>query len=309
MERRIDVGVLGATGMVGQQFVGAAGRAPVVPPELARRERALRRASATRRRAVAPADAAARGRSRTSSSRTPRPATRPKLVFSALDASVAGEIEQAFAEAGHIVVSNSRNYRMDDDVPLLVPEVNARPPGAARGAAARRAAGAGRIVTNPNCSTVVLSHGAGAAAAVRPARRRSSRRCRRSRAPATRACRRWDILGNVIPYIGGEEEKIETETQKILGASAPAGSSPTRSWSARSTTRVPVHRRAHRVDCRVALDAEAVARTTIMRGARRRSAGRPQELRAAERAAAAASSTSTSRTARSRGSTWTATAA
>src|SRR6185295_7313871 len=84
------------------------------------------------------------------------PGNAPKLVFSGLDSSVAGEIEAAFAEAGHIVVSNSRNYRMFDTVPLLIPEVNADH------LALLDAQGAvhgwkGRIVTNPNCATVVLA--------------------------------------------------------------------------------------------------------------------------------------------------------
>ena len=84
------------------------------------------------------------------------PGTAPKLVFSGLDSSVAGEIEAEFAKAGHIVVSNSRNYRMFDTVPLMIPEVNGAhlklldAQGAAHG-------WSGRIVTNPNCATIVLA--------------------------------------------------------------------------------------------------------------------------------------------------------
>ena len=84
-----------------------------------------------------------------------KPDGAPRLVFSAMDASVATEIEQAFAAAGHIIVSNSRNHRMDADVPLLVPEINADhlrliPE------QQRRRGWKGQIVTNPNCSTIVL---------------------------------------------------------------------------------------------------------------------------------------------------------
>ena len=99
------------------------------------------------------------------------PGKGPKLVFSALDASVAGEIEGAFAAAGHVVVSNARNYRMDPHVPLLVPEVERRSPGAAR-RAGRGKGWKGRIVTNPNCSTVFLAMALAPLRAVRPEERR-----------------------------------------------------------------------------------------------------------------------------------------
>src|SRR5205809_7771301 len=86
------------------------------------------------------------------------PKSAPRLVFSAMDASVATEIEQAFARAGHIVVSNSRNHRMEPDVPLLVPEIN--PDHLKLVPAQQRARGwKGQIVTNPNCSTIVLTMG------------------------------------------------------------------------------------------------------------------------------------------------------
>src|SRR5205807_8167630 len=79
----------------------------------------------------------------------------PKLVFSGLDSSVAGEIEGAFAQAGHFIVSNSRNYRMEADVPLLIPEVNADHLGLLKKQDAR--GWTGRIVTNPNCVVVVYA--------------------------------------------------------------------------------------------------------------------------------------------------------
>src|SRR6202158_1588157 len=80
----------------------------------------------------------------------------PRLVFSAMDASVATEIERAFATAGHIVVSNSRNHRMEPDVPLLVPEVN---PDHLKiiPLQQRRRGWKGQIATNPNCATIVLA--------------------------------------------------------------------------------------------------------------------------------------------------------
>src|SRR5213596_1977356 len=120
----VPIGILGATGMVGQQFIalladhpwfrvawlGASQRSEGKP---------YRDAAAWRLSAPLPDDVARL----TVDAATPGRA--PALVFSGLDSSVAGEIEAAFAQAGHTVVSNSRNYRMEPDVPLLIPEVNA----------------------------------------------------------------------------------------------------------------------------------------------------------------------------------------
>jgi aspartate-semialdehyde dehydrogenase len=139
----------------------------------------------------------------------------PKLVFSATDSSVATEIEKAFAEAGHYVVSNSRNYRMEADVPLLVPEVNPDhlkllPLQAKRG-------WKGFIATNPNCVAIPL------ALALAPFKPYGIKRLLVTSMQAVSGAGypgvpSMDIIGNVIPYIGGgEEDKVEKETIKILG--------------------------------------------------------------------------------------------
>src|SRR5437660_1387938 len=152
---QLPVGILGATGMVGQQFIALLADHPWFKVEwLGASQRsegkAFRDAAAWRLPSPMPGDVAGR----TVEAATPGRA--PKLVFSGLDSSVAGEIERAFAEAGHIVVSNSRNYRMEPTVPLLIPEINAdhlkllTAQGAATG-------WKGRIVTNPNCATIVVA--------------------------------------------------------------------------------------------------------------------------------------------------------
>ena len=143
-----------------------------------------------------------------------KPGNAPRLLFSAMDASVATEIERAFAEAGHVVVSNSRNHRMEPDVPLLVPEINPDHLQLTRLQAAR--GWQGQIVTNPNCSTVVLTMGLAAFKPFGIARIVATTMQAISGAgyPGVAS---MDILGNVIPFIGGEEEKMERETQKILG--------------------------------------------------------------------------------------------
>jgi hypothetical protein len=140
----------------------------------------------------------------------------PALLFSALDASVAGDAEVAFAKSGRHVVSNARNHRMDPLVPLLIPEVN--PDHLSLLEAQRRARGwTGSLVTNPNCSTVVIAM---VLAALRPfdVKRLVVTTLQALSGAGYPGVASLDALGNVIPYIGGgEEEKIETESLKLLG--------------------------------------------------------------------------------------------
>jgi aspartate-semialdehyde dehydrogenase len=144
-----------------------------------------------------------------------RPGNAPRLLFSAMDASVATEIERAFAEAGHVVVSNSKNHRMERDVPLLVPEIN--PDHLKLVPGQQRARGwKGQIVTNPNCSTIVLTMG------LAPLKQFGIAKIVATTLQAISGAgypgvASMDIVGNVIPFIGGEEEKMQQETQKILG--------------------------------------------------------------------------------------------
>jgi aspartate-semialdehyde dehydrogenase len=167
-----------------------------------------------------------------------KPEGAPKLVFSAMDASVATEIEQAFASAGHTIVSNSRNHRMDADVPLLVPEINADhlklipAQQSARG-------WKGQIVTNPNCSTIVL------VMALAPLKQFGIERVIVSTMQAISGAgypgvASMDINANVVPYIGGEEEKMQQETQKILGDLAGSAVEPLAAKVSAHCNRVPV---------------------------------------------------------------------
>jgi aspartate-semialdehyde dehydrogenase len=132
-----------------------------------------------------------------------------------MDASVATEIEQAFARAGHIVVSNSKNHRMERDVPLVVPEIN--PDHLKLVAGQQRLRGwRGQIVTNPNCSTVALTMGL---APLKPfgITKVIATTLQAISGAGYPGVASMDIVGNVIPFIGGEEEKMQQETQKILG--------------------------------------------------------------------------------------------
>ena len=233
----IPVGILGATGAVGQQFIALLANHPWFTVEwLGASQRSEGKAyrDATAWRLAERLPEAVAGRVVQSAA----PGNAPRLVFSGLDATVAGEIEGAFAKAGHIIVSNARNYRMEADVPLLIPEVNAEH--LALLDAQARAGWKGRIITNPNCSTVVL------AMALAPLRQFGLKTTMVTTLQAISGAgypgvASWDILGNVVPYIGGEEEKVETEAKKILGtfSKGQIDFHPVRISA--TTTRVPVH--------------------------------------------------------------------
>jgi aspartate-semialdehyde dehydrogenase len=234
---QINVGILGATGMVGQQFIALLSRHPWFKVAwLGASERSAGkkyRDAAAWRLPVALPDAIANLEVQAAAPSS----SAPQLVFSGLDSSVAGEIEGAFAQAGHTIVSNSRNYRMEADVPLMIPEVNAEHLALLKTQGAR--GWKGRIITNPNCSTVVLTM------ALAPLRRFGLNKAMITTMQAISGAgypgvASWDILGNVIPFIDGEEAKIESETKKILGCFANGHVDPHPVVISAQTTRVPV---------------------------------------------------------------------
>ena len=214
---KIPVGVLGATGAVGQRFIQLLEGHPWFEvAEVAASDRSAGKTykdAATWRLAGEPPAAAAGLTVKSTAD-----AFRSKLLFSGLDSSVAGEVEADLAAKGHAVVSNSRNHRMDPDVPLLIPEVNADHVEAI--CVQKRRTG-GYIVTNPNCSVVGLAmalaplHRAFGVDTVHVATLQSVSGAGYPGVPSL------DVADNVVPYIGGgEEEKIEAEPRKILGAFA-----------------------------------------------------------------------------------------
>ncbi len=238
MTAKLPVSVLGATGTVGQKFVRLLAEHPWF--EIA---------------AVA-ASSASGGRPYGEVVRWREPVPLPDriaglpiaactpplpgpIVFSALDAEVAGPIEEAFARSGAWVVTNARNHRMDADVPLLIPEANADHLALVdRQRAARGWPGA--IVANPNCSTAAL------VLALAPLHRAFGvEKLFVSTMQATSGAgypgvAALDILGNVIPHVGGEEEKIEGESRKILGTLGVAGVEPAGFSVSAHTNRVAV---------------------------------------------------------------------
>ena len=140
----------------------------------------------------------------------------PSIIFAALDTDIAREMEPQFAAAGCAVISNSSAFRMHADVPLVIPEVNAAHCALIEQQSWRKQSG-GYIVTNPNCSAI------GLVLALKPLADRfgiesifvsTMQAISGAGYPGVPSL---DILGNVVPFIRNEEEKMEAETMKLLG--------------------------------------------------------------------------------------------
>jgi aspartate-semialdehyde dehydrogenase len=215
MSSKLPVGILGATGIVGQRFIQMLEHHPWFEVAwLAASDRSEGR----------PYGEAARWRLKTAipanvsrmTIAPARPQGAPKIIFAALDASIARDLEPQFAEAGCAVVSNSSALRMQPDVPLVIPEVNGDHIQLIETQAWRRRSG-GYVVTNSNCSAM------GLVLALAPLHRAftldavmavTMQAVSGAGYPGVASL---DILGNVIPYIANEEAKMEEETQKLLG--------------------------------------------------------------------------------------------
>jgi len=238
MTPRVPVAVLGATGTVGQKFVRLLADHPWFEiTALAASEQSAGKpyGEVVRWRETVPLPDRLAGMT-IARSAPPLPA---RIVFSALDADVAKDIEQGFARAGALVVTNTRVHRMEPDVPLMIPEINADHLGLIARQRARRG-WSGAILANPNCST------AGLVLALAPLHRAfgvekvfvaTMQAVSGAGYPGVPSL---DILGNVVPFIGGEEEKMEQETCKILGALDADGVTPAPIGMSVHTNRVAV---------------------------------------------------------------------
>ncbi len=215
MQNKHPIGILGATGMVGQRFIQLLENHPWF--EIAWLAASDRSSGKTYGEAakwrlefplpqriakmtVSPAD----------------PSGAPKIIFAALDADIAREMEPKFAASGCAVVSNSSAFRMHGSVPLVIPEVNADHLHLIEEQTWRKESG-GYMVTNPNCSAI------GLVVALKPLEERfgieqifvtTMQAVSGAGYPGVPS---MDILGNVVPYIKSEEEKMEAETLKLLG--------------------------------------------------------------------------------------------
>ncbi len=222
MTKKLRVGILGATGMVGQRFIqlleghpqfeitalAASGRS---------QGKSFQEACTWRLAGEMPAFV------KSMTVAAPEPPLDCELIFSSLPGDIARESEAAFARAGFPVISNSSAFRMDPDVPLLIPEVNPGHLALLDSQRSKRGDGKGFIVTNPNCSTIML------ALALAPLHARfgvtsvvatTMQALSGAGYPGVASLA---ISDNVLPFIEGEEEKIEQETPKILGTVNGAG--------------------------------------------------------------------------------------
>jgi aspartate-semialdehyde dehydrogenase len=224
MPTKLPVGILGATGVVGQRFIQMLEHHPWFE---------VAWVAASDRSEGRPYGEAARWKLKTPMPKQVvdmrvSPATAegaPKIIFAALDASIAAEMEPRFAAAGCAVITNSSALRMQGDVPLVIPEVNPDHIQMIDGQAWRKKSG-GFVVTNPNCSAI------GLVMALKPLQDMfdietvmavTMQAVSGAGYPGVASL---DILGNVIPYIPKEEEKMEEETRKLLGRLNGAGVVP-----------------------------------------------------------------------------------
>ena len=212
MSDKIKVGILGATGSVGQKFVELLSEHPYfIINELAASEKSAGKKYKDAVNWIM--QTTLKPQYAEMVVKECKPDLESKVIFSALDAGVAGEIEEDFAKAGYIVISNARNHRYDKDVPLMIPEVNSSHIEMIK----KQSFGKGAIITNPNCSTIgmVLAlkplHDAFGIEALNVVTMQAISGGGYPGVPS------MDILDNAIPFIGGEEAKMEKEPLKILG--------------------------------------------------------------------------------------------
>lgn len=236
---KLPVAILGATGTVGQRFIQLLDQHPyfeIAALTGSERSAGRRYAEAARWVLDTPMPAAVRDMPILGGDA----ALDTPLIFSALPSKTAGELEARLAAAGHIVCTNAGDHRMDEDVPLLIPEVN--PDHLELIAVQRKRRGwSGAIVANPNCTATP------ATMALRPLL--DAFGVERVMAVSMQALSgagypgvpSYDAIDNVIPYIGGsEEEKVETEPQKMLGALRDGAVVPASFTTSAHCNRVPV---------------------------------------------------------------------
>jgi len=241
MERR-NVGILGATGAVGQRFIQLLENHPWFNITwLAASDRSAGKtyaeACAWRLDTPLPAHIA----SMVLQPNTPEAAGSdlPRIIFSSVDAPIAKELEPLFAAAGCAVISNSSAFRMAPDVPLVVPEVNAAHLEVIESQPTRKRSG-GYLVTNPNCCAIGLVLPLAPLAQKFGIEKLFVSTMQAVSGAGYPGVASLDILGNVIPYIKNEEEKLQEEVQKLLGKATASAFQPLDATVSAMCNRVPV---------------------------------------------------------------------
>jgi len=273
-QEKIGVAILGATGAVGQRFIELLRDHPWFEVrELVASDRSVGKTYAEATHWIISPDIP-EGAAHLTVKGTDTQLESP-LVLSSLPTDVAGDVESRFAREGHRVFSNASNHRMGADVPLIVAEVNGDHAEALHTQKARLGSG-GYIVTNGNCTTITLVlplaplHRAFGVDAVIVTSLQASSGAGYPGVPSL------DLLDNVVPYIGGEEEKLAKETAKMLGGWVGGAFVPASFPVSATCTRVPV-RDGHTEAVSVRLSRQASAAEMI--AAWREFRSRPQELR------------------------------
>ena len=238
MKTKYPIGILGATGMVGQRYIQLLENHPWFE---------VAWLAASDRSSGKPYGEAAKWRLDTPlperianmTVAAAEPEGAPKTIFASVDAAIAREMEPRFAAAGCAVLSNSSAFRMAPNVPLVIPEINAEHLHLIEEQPWRKESG-GYMVTNPNCSTI------GLVMALKPLEERfgieqifvtTMQAISGAGDPGVAS---MDILDNVVPYIGNEEEKMEEETLKLLGKLEGHGVTPLAARISASCNRVAV---------------------------------------------------------------------
>lgn len=215
--KKFNVGVLGATGAVGQKFITLLEDHPwFIVKKLGASERSAGKPYYVAAHWIEKNEIPEAVSGITVSACDPSAFDDIDFVFSGLDSSVATDIEKSFAEAGIPVISNAKNYRMHDQVPLLIPEVNPDHISLIE-RQEFSSDGSGWIVTNPNCVSIPLAMSLkplSDAFGIESVVVTSMQSVSGAGYPGVASL---DILTNVVPYIGGEEDKVQTEPKKLLG--------------------------------------------------------------------------------------------
>ncbi|HYX53911.1 MAG TPA: aspartate-semialdehyde dehydrogenase [Candidatus Limnocylindrales bacterium] len=275
MNKKIPVGILGATGTVGQRFIQLLENHPWF--EVAWLAASDRSAGKPYREAVSwrlATPIPGRVAGMIVNAAAPAGGT-PKLIFAALDSAAAREIEPAFAEAGCAVVSNSSAFRMAEDVPLLIPEINAEHTELIKAQKWYKNNG-GFMVTNPNCSAIGLVMALGPLHTRFGVEKVFVATMQAVSGAGYPGVPSLDILGNVIPYIASEEPKMEAETGKLLGTLEAGKIRPADLLVSAHCNRVPVED-GHTESASIKLGKEAQAEEIISAWQEFRCA--PQKLR------------------------------
>ena len=274
MPQKMDVAVLGAAGSVGQRYIELLANHPYFQvKEVVGSDRSAGKVYseyADWRLSAGPPDAVAG-----MTIKHPEQPLDSPIVFCSLPGGIARETELRLAGDGHYVFSNARDNRMDDDIPLMIPEVNADHAAAIKVQQRNRGFSKGFVVTNPNCSTIHL------VLALKPIWDAFGiQQCMVTTMQAVSGAGypgvpSLDMVDNVVPFIGGEEEKMESESRKLLGSFNGSAFEHAKIGMSAQCNRVPV-RHGHMETVNLKLGKSASPDEVI--DALRSFRGRPQEL-------------------------------